>query len=232
MKRIFACLMALAMMLSVMACAEENATLVVSGSGTVSVAPDKAVITFGVRESSSDIAEAQAYVNSHLGQAVEKLKAMGISEDDIQTSIIRIEEDYNNVSSIPGETVYMVENTISVIVGDIESVGSTIDAVFASGANYFSGIQFVASDTQAAQAEALTMAVESASDRAALLAEATGMELGRILKVNNSGDYYSGDNRAYAKTEGAADSFAGQVYTSDIDVTVSVTMEYELLPND
>ena len=233
MKRLLACLLAMLLLTGALALAEENPTLVVTGSGTVSVPPDRAVITFGVRMSSSDIARAQTYVNENLGKAIERLHKLGVDDKDIQTNVIRIEEDYSYADPILDTgRAYVVENSVSVILSDVDSVGSTIDAVFDAGVNTFTNLQFIATDTSEAENQALTLAVESAGARAEVLAKAAGMKLGALRKIGEASDYYGNGGRFYAKAEGAADSFAGQVYTRDVDVTAAVTMEYELIPMD
>lgn len=233
MKKRIAALLAALMLLSLAAFAEEVPTITVNGYGSVSVPPDRAVITFGVRKSSTDIAAAQTFVNSTLGKAVEKLKSLGVTEDAIQTSRISIDQDYS-YSDDMSETAYAVENSVSVVLSDIDSVGGMIDAVFEAGANQFSGITFIATDTREAQEEAMDLAVDNAMARAKVLAEAAGMKLGDLLKItdNETLGYSSQSNGLYAKVEGAMDTFANQVYTSDVDVTCGVTLVYELLPID
>lgn len=234
MKRAIATALAvLLLVLSFSGLAEEVPTITINGYGTVTVPPDKAVITFGVRMVSSDIASAQTYVNTHLGKCIDKLRAMGVTEDDIQTSHISIEEDYSS-SDILSEPEYAVENSVSVVISDVNSAGRYIDAVFGAGANRFTGIQFIASDTEAAKEQAMSLAYSNALSRARKLAACAGMKLGALLTITDVDDpgYTSRSNGLFAKTEGAMDSFANQVYTSDVDITAGVKLVYELQPID
>ena len=233
MKRATAALLAVLMLLSLTALAEDVPIITVNGCGTVSVPPDRAVITFGVQKSSTDIAAAQTYVNTHLGKAIDRLKEMGVTDEDIQTNHISIQEDYSS-AEILSDTAYLVENTVSVVLSEVESAGKYIDAVFEAGANTFSGIQFIASDTTAARDEAMTLAFNDALSRARKLAACAGMKLGRFLKITDADDlgYTSRSNGLYAKAEGAADSFANQVYTSNVDITAGIQLVYELQPID
>ena len=229
-------LMALLIMaLSVCALAEP-AVLTVHGMGTVSMAPDQATIDFGVSRTSVDIAKAQAYVNETLGRVIDSLREMGVQEQDIQTSDISIYEDYSyeaSISRAPGKTAYVVENRVSVKISDIDHVGQYIDAVFEAGANTFSGIGFSASDNTSEKTRALELAVADARAKAETLAAAAGMKLGELRAMSDSvNDYYfrSASDGLYAAKEAASDSFANLVFAADLQVSASVTAEYELLP--
>lgn len=217
----------------------EPATLTVQGIGTVRMAPDSAVITFGVKRTSKDISQAQADVNGTLGQVIDRLKEMGVTEDDIETSSISIYEDYSyrDYSSLPSDddTMYAVENSVSVTVRDIEHAGSYIDAVFEAGANSFSGIYFRASDSSQERERAMVLAVENAMDRAKVLAEAAGMKLGGIVSITDggSGGYFSIEEGAYEKAvaSDAGAGFANMVFTSDLQVSASVSVVFALEDN-
>lgn len=232
MKRIFAAMLVLMLLLSATCMAEGNPRLAVNGSGTVTVTPDRAMISFGAKKSSTDIAKAQSFVNETLAKAIDKLREMGITDEDIQTDYISIEEDYNYSDSMSeDETRYIVSNTVNVMISDVDNVGSYIDAVFESGINSFSNLRFTVADPTEARARAMKLAVESAKTRAEALAEAAGMKLGALVRISDGDNgYYAADNGVYEKATGAADSFAGLVYNYDLQITASVTMEYELIP--
>ena len=233
MKIRIASIVALLMLIGVCACAEP-AVLTVHGMGTVSMAPDQATINFGVSRSSTDIARAQAYVNETLGRVIDGLKAMGVRENDIQTSAINIYRDYDYESDVPGDVAYMVDNSVSVRISDIDHVGEYIDTVFEAGANTFSGIGFSASDNADEKTRALELAVADAQAKAETLAAAAGMKLGAIRSINDSVNdnyFYRSDGEGlYAAKEAASDSFANLVFAADLQVSASVTVEYELSP--
>ena len=176
-KAMIAAILAL-MLLSGPALAEES-ILTVQGTGVVSLAPDMATITLGVRETSKDVGQAQASVNQKLAEVIEKLHGMGIVDEDIHTSSISIYEDYG-YGSTGEEMRYAAQNTISVTLHDIGKAGQTIDAVFEAGANTFSDIRFDASDSEDAKKRALELSVENARLKAEVLAAAAGMKIAGI----------------------------------------------------
>ena len=223
----------LALLLLGAAAMAEDATLTVQGTGVVSLDPDTATITLGVREVSKDVSEAQAAVNRKLTQVVEKLRALGVEDKDIHTSAISIYEDYDS-DSFGDRTRYAAQNTISVTLHDIESAGKTIDAVFEAGANSFSDISFSASDTEAAKKRALELSVESARKKADVLAAAAGMRITGIRSVTEQGtgvygNYYERNSLDVAM-EKAEEDAGTPVFSEQIQVSATVTVEYSMAP--
>jgi len=229
---------ALILMMGLSALAE-GATISAHGVGTVGMTADHAVITFGVRRSSTDIAEAQSYVNETLSRALDRLREKGVTDEDICTRDIRISEDYSYSADgmFDQKQPYIVENNVSVTIRDIDSVGDCMDAVFAAGVNSFTELRFAASDTKNESRRAMALAVEDARTHAEVLAGAAGMKLGAVLSITDSGEsgyYYPMSNGLYEKMEAEADAggFANVVFNTDLQVSATATLVYELLPMD
>jgi uncharacterized protein YggE len=60
--------------------------LYVSGSGTIDIEPDLALVRIGVRSQSSDIAEAFEDNNSNAETILQTLAGLGVAKEDIRTS--------------------------------------------------------------------------------------------------------------------------------------------------
>lgn len=228
----------LAFALSMGACAlAEDARLTVQGSGLVTLDPDNATIIVGVRESAADVGEAQSTVNAKLADVVEKLRSMGVKDEDIQTNSIDIFEDYDYSSGDDDSPrrFYSASNSISVTIADIDNAGSYIDAVFEAGANTFSGISFEASDTEAAKKRALELSVENARKKAEILARAAGMEITGITSIaeQDSGMYgnYLAKNSLDFAVESADAGGGTLVFSNQIQVSATVTVEYAMAPS-
>lgn len=229
----------LAFALSMGTCAlAEDARLTVQGSGLVTLDPDNATIIVGVRESAADVGEAQSTVNAKLADVVEKLRSMGVKDEDIQTNSIDIFEDYDYSSADDDGSprrCYTASNSISVTISDIDNAGSYIDAVFEAGANTFSGISFDASDTEAAKKRALELSVENARKKAEILARAAGMEITGITSIaeQDSGMYgnYLAKNSLDFAVESADAGGGTLVFSNQIQVSATVTVEYAMAPS-
>ena len=229
------CILLLAVLAAGCALADA-ASLTVQGTGSVSLSADTATITLGIRKYDTDVKAAQQAVNGNLEAVIAALVSAGVNKEDIYTSSIYIYPEYN-YDNVDEESEnahirgYSAGNSITVVTGDIESVGAFIDAAFDAGANTLDDVSFSASETTDASNQAMRLAVEDARAKAQVLAEAAGMDLGKIVSMSLADNYSYGTPVLYAKN-GIATEDAGagtQVIASKQSVSVSVTMEYELV---
>jgi len=63
----------------------EAPTIVVTGSGDVSAAPDRAVVNLGAVAEAKQAIEAQKQLNQIMQRVVKDIKAMGIADEKIRT---------------------------------------------------------------------------------------------------------------------------------------------------
>lgn len=229
MNRVIAIILAVLMVLAAPAALAEG-TIVVQGVGSVKVKSNRAGICLGVRETDRELSAAQSRVNEKIAAIVDALKGMGLAEEAITTNGIGIYPNYNYDEN---ETIsgYTASNTLYVSVADVDNTGAYIDAAFAAGANSLDYVEFSAVETNEATAKALQLAVDSAREKAQLLADAAGVKLGGILEIRDvdSPGFVSGD--FYAKTtEAEADAGAGTGVLAGMQsvvATVSITFALE-----
>lgn len=170
--------------------AEPQRTISVNGSGVISITPDIASISIGVRTENADASEAVAGNNSQAAQVMAALESFGIAAEDIQTANFSIypRQDYNREGELIG-TTYVVDNTVIVKVRDLDQVGAVLDASVRAGANSIGGISFTVEDSSEAYNQALEAAFASARSRAQALASAAGVQLGDVQSISS---YVSG----------------------------------------
>lgn len=234
MKKLMIVLVCIALsMLAVGAGLAEETNLTVSGSGTVLVQSDQAIVTLGVREAAEDVLEAQSTVNEKIAAVKQALMEAGAEESEINTDAINIYANYDYSGSTELIVGYTAYNSLSVRTANIENVGALIDAAFAAGANTLDSVQFTVQDDTQAQEQALTMAVQDAQRKAEVLAKAAGLRIASVESIAESGTYSydSMRNFAVAETSAAEDGAAGTlVQAALVSVSASVTVEYELEP--
>lgn len=192
-KRFFlAPLLALALILT--ACgsrsssAEAPRTLNVTGTGTVYLTPDIAYVYMGVHTEDADISAAVEENNRQTQAVVDALLGMGIAAGDIQTSNFSVwgSQQYDPVTGMYTEIIYMVDNTVYVTVRDLEALPQVLDAAIAAGANNINSLQFDVADKSAGLQEARRLAMENAASLADELAQNAGLELGEIQSLSYS----------------------------------------------
>ena len=102
-------------------------TITMEGRGSVSVAPDMAVITTRVVTTADTAPDALARNTEDLGKVIETIKAEGIEAKDIQTSGFSIYPRYerlkNNSDQQPKIIGYEVRNGVEINVRDLGKLG-------------------------------------------------------------------------------------------------------------
>ena len=233
MKKMFVMLLCLAILaLGPGAALAEGTKLTVSGSGTVLVESDLAVVTVGVREASTDVLVAQSTVNEKIAAIKQALLDAGVQESEINTDSINIYANYDYSDNTEVIVGYTARNSLSVRTTDMDNVGSLIDAAFAAGANTLDNVQFTVQDDTQAREQALTMAVEDARRKADVLASAAGLQVASIERISEGGVSVYDSMRNYAAdTVMAAEESGGAgtlVQAALVSVDASVSMEFEL----
>ena len=233
MKKMFAMLLCLAILaLGTGAALAEGTTLSVTGSGTVLVESDLAIVTVGVQETSKDVLEAQSTVNEKIAAIKQALLDAGVEESEINTDSINIYANYDYSDNTEVIVGYTARNSLSVRTTDMDNVGSLIDAAFAAGANTLDNVQFTVQDDTQAREQALTMAVEDARRKADVLASAAGLQVASIERISEGGVSVYDSMRNYAAdTVMAAEESGGAgtlVQAALVSVDATVSMEFEL----
>ncbi|MDH3669186.1 MAG: SIMPL domain-containing protein [Paracoccaceae bacterium] len=183
---------ALALILpSPLAAQETLATLTVTGQGTASAIPDTGHIRAGVETTGKTAAEALAANNALATRVIAALKEGGVEDRDIQTGTLRVSPQYGRATSgqvqPPNILGYSVVNEVIVTIRDLKTMGAVLDQVVQSGANRINAISFGLEDDQPVRDQARRAAVADARRAAALLAEAAGVKLKRILSITVGG---------------------------------------------
>ena len=226
MKRIMILILALVMLLSCAAYADEG-KITVSGSAAVNLGADCVSAVLGINMSGSDLTALQNQVNTNMEAVFAALVSAGLDENNISTNAIYINPDYYGSGDGRG---YTIDNSLTIQTDEIDKLGAYIDAAFAAGANTLNSINFSAKDDRAARKQALENAVQDARDKAEIIAAASGHTLGEIEEIIESGVYsyarssYDGWNYAAAETAAAGTS----VRAAQILVNANIQITYEL----
>ncbi len=227
---LLACLIAL-MVFTACADGKDETEINVNGNGEVLVAADTAVITLGITTQNKDVLEAQNTVNAAIEKIRTALIENGIKKEDINTDRLRIYAVYDYSKDVEQLTAYNASSYLAIRTTDMNMVGTIIDLAFGAGANTLNNIEFSASDTEEASAEALTAAVKDARKKAEIMAAAAGMKITGIESITESYSY-SGDSgvNAFYKNAAMADEATGAstlVQASKLKVSASVSIVFE-----
>lgn len=229
MKKLFAVMLALCLLLAPAALADPEIT--VQGVGTIRTSPDIAIISLGAEESGEDVAAIQAALNVRINAVIDALTGEdGIDENDIQTSNYSIYRRYYDDYGEPSRD-YVAACTLNVTVRDVERAGSVIDTAFAAGANRLDNVSFSVEDDGALSDKALAMAVADGMHRAQVIADAAGITLPPVPdRITESADvyYYSNASRAVPAADEAGGNTSTRLMGAMVRITATVTVTYDL----
>lgn len=205
--------------------------ITVGGTGAVNMTPDVAYVSLGVNAQDASPKKAQEKNNEAVEKVIAALKAMGIAEKDIRTTNFYMYPNYGNSGKgMELITGYTVNNTVTATVRDIKIVGEVLSEAADAGANVSNGVQFGLLDSSAAYNEALTLAMENASDKAQTIAKTMGKIIGSPSSVTESGGsytpVYNSMQRAAMDTVGGAGG-AVPLQAGELTVTANVQMVFE-----
>jgi len=149
----------------------------VTGEGILAVQPDKAEVTVGVITESMELVEAQSANSQTTTQVIQALKGINIADKDIQTVDYSIYPLYDYIDGKQTFKGYKVEHRLLVTVRDISKVGLVVDTAVRNGANSISNIRFSVSDSNRLYQQALSMALNSALEKASTIAHTIQVRL-------------------------------------------------------
>ncbi len=165
-------------------------TIHVKGEAVIKTIPDEAVINFGVSSEARKLAVAYKDNTSKMNSIISAIKSVGIDKKDIKTSsydVVPVYPRNEKGHQIPGSPVsFKVSQQLMVKVRDTSKTGDIIDRAIKDGTNIFQSIQFRSSKIDELRKEVKIQAAKNAKAKAGLYAEALGVSLGRLLKVNES----------------------------------------------
>ncbi|MBI5842194.1 MAG: SIMPL domain-containing protein [Chloroflexi bacterium] len=235
--KFFVAILAMALLLSAcgpttinQAAPENLRTLNVSGVGEAYLTPNIAYIYVGVHTEGASASEAVESNKTQTTALIDALKSAGVADKDIRTTNFSIYPSTQySPEGQPTSTIYMVDNTVYVVVRDLDGLGDLLDSAISAGANSINSIQFDVADKADALKEARAKAVEDAKLQAQQLAEAAGLSLGDIQTIN----FY--DSSPYAYMEGgkggggvALDVAAVPIQPGQLTISVTVSLTYTL----
>lgn len=200
------------------------------GQSELRVRPDLVELRLGVETEASTAAQAREENASRANKVVGAIKALGIPERQIQTSVYQIEPvrrfppGQQPTAGLPPIVGYRVRNVVSVRTSNFDLIGKIIDDSVRAGANTVDGVQFMLQDDRYIRQRALQEAVAEARSNAQAMAKTLGLRLVAIHAVQQGAFGVvspAGSYRALAAAETATPIMPGE-----ITVNASATVTY------
>jgi uncharacterized protein len=208
--------------------AEEQRWISVVATGEATVAPDLAIVSFAVSGSGKQLAATRDDVNTRSSSVLTRLRELGVAERDLIAPDVGIhpEYDYRKGQRLTG---YRVVRQMTAKVRDLDRLGAILDGLVAAGANEVQGAQMSAADPSAAEHEALRSAITGARAKAEALAEAGGVSIAGLARVDEEPGHGPPMPRMQMMAAGAmAEGAPTEVAAGDLTVTRQVRAWFEI----
>ena len=199
----------------------------VAGTATIKAPPDIATVQIGVQTFNEEVEAAVDENNRKSDDIISALRQEGVAEKDIQTSRFNIypQRDYKN--NRPDRIIgFQVDNTVSATVRDLDSIGKVLQATIEAGANNINGLNFTLDDPTALRDEARAEAIKDARRRADIMAEAAGIQVGKVISITETS--YPGPIIARADFSEDAIKSEVPIEPGELELTIQVQVIFAI----
>jgi hypothetical protein len=178
-------------------------TVTVEGLAKLKLSPDLATLHVGVTSKGATVAAVQEQNTKKMNEIINKIKALGFEDKDIQTEYYNTYED---IQWLPeGGNVskgWIVSQQAKISVRDLNKVSDVIAAAGQANATNISGPEFTIEDPNKYREEARKQAVENARANAQQLSETLGLRFEKVIGYNEWISSGSNPYVAYSKEMG------------------------------
>ncbi len=217
----------------------------ITGEGRVSVAPDTIELSFVVAENDMNEQTALQKADKKICELKEIFAKLGIDEKRVITKNFSINQKTKSVRNKNGDWEYLFDGyavNYSMTVSfdyNTKFLGEVLTAVSASLDKTNIRINFTLTNQEGIKERLLASAVANAKADAEILAEASGVKLGKILSISHSYnmvrfDYGSRGERCVSKMAerdcamASVDSF-DNMNVDDLSFEANVNIDWEIL---
>ncbi|MFZ6027669.1 MAG: SIMPL domain-containing protein [Chloroflexota bacterium] len=155
----------------------------VSGTATVNVIPDRALIQLGVESNGFTPTQVEAINSATIQRITQALNNLGIESKDIVTDRYIIDPVYDS-SSILTIKGYRINNLVAITLRDINLINRVIVAALEADANEVVNVELYTSELRKYRDQARELAIRAAGEKASALANAAGADTGCVLHIN------------------------------------------------
>jgi len=158
---------------------EISRSISVTGEALEYVAPDEAVVRFGIETFDVSLDRSLAVNDASGGRVVRAIRRAGVEERGIQADHAEVEIVYPPDKGVAaGIAGYRVRRSYAVTLKDVRRLDKVMAAALRSGANHLEGYELATTSLRRHRDEARRRAIIAAREKAQALAHELGCEIG------------------------------------------------------
>ena len=211
------------------AAAEERLpTISVSGEGMVEVAPDMATISVGVVNRDKNAAKVQNDNARIASEIIKSITVLGIDKKNIRTGNYSFHQYYRQDNNRRIADGYEANNTVTVIVDNLNLVGKVIDTSLSHGANQIDSLEFGIKNKTNLQNEAIRLAVRDARAKAEVVAAELGKNIVGVRNVSVNSGYISAPRANKMSRAEMDEEYSTAIESGTLTCSANVHVEFEM----
>jgi uncharacterized protein YggE len=205
----------------------DSGTIVVPGTGRVSVVPDVADLRLGIAVARPKVDAARSEAARVMDAILTAVDGTGVARRDVRTTLLSIQPRYDYRDGRPPTlTGYELANVLEVTVRDLAKLGDVVDVALAAGATSMDGLTFRLADPAPVEREARRLAMADGRSRADVLAAEAGLQIEGVSDIVEGATPRSPVTFPKAERMMAAADAATPVEAGALEVAVSVTVTF------
>lgn len=205
----------------------DRGTIVVSGTGRVSVQPDTADLRLGVSVARPTVEAARTEAGRTMDAILAAVQTAGVPRSDVRTAMLSVQPRYDfSDGRAPALTGYEIANIVEVTVRDLGTLGGVVDGTLGAGVTSLDGLTFRVADPAPAEREARVRAMAEARSRADVLAESAGLTIEGVAEVVEGSPPRPPIPFPKAERMAMAADVSTPVEAGELEVSVTVTVTY------
>ncbi len=162
----------------------EGRLIAVRGFAEIEVVPDVILMNVEVSKSSKDNAtKAKSELDALASRIASGLIKLGISENDISSSTLMMEKDYDYINDKRIFIGYVFNRDIDVVIRDVSKYSKVVQVLVDEGVTAIKYVESDISDRDALEQKALAAASSKAKEKAGFLAKQFGAKLGPVYTI-------------------------------------------------
>ena len=209
---------------------ERISTISVSGEGVIEVAPDRATISVGVVTRDKNASKVQNDNARIASEIIKSVAALGIDKKNIRTGNYSFHQYYRQENNKRVADGYESNNTVTIIVDDLNLVGKIIDTSLSHGANNIDSLEFGIKNKAALQNDAIRLAVRDARAKAEVVAAELGKNIIGVKNVAVNAGYISAPraNKMFAVEMEMDMAIETPIESGTLTCNANVHVEFEI----
>lgn len=226
---LLACLLAIA----APAAADDDPMVSATGHGQAEVAPDIAILRFGITARQPTVAAARDEVAAGVARLIELARDFRLADDHVATAALNVRPDtqWNPETRKQERLGYVVSRQVTLKLTEIGRLGELTEQALGLGVTEASPAAFDTTRRDELQAEALAAAARDARARAVAMAGALGAKVGAPLRLEAAPAFAPPQPMMRAAMAEADGMSGGETYQPGlIRIEAMVTATFELEP--